>query len=152
MSLEVSKVKDINKDEKIKDIQNYLNYKYSKERGFSISCNGLYTEELATALIYALQRLEGFPVSICNDFNGTLLEGIKNNLPILTPGEKSDFVALLQYYLYCVGYKDIEFTGVYDKATESAVSNFSFSNKLGNTTIVIPRFWESLINNLLYLN
>lgn len=148
MSVEIQKLKD----EKIKDIQDYLNCKYSKERGFLISCDGLYNKELAIALIYALHRLEGFPVSICNDFDGRLLEGVKNNLPILIPGEKNDFVILLQHYLYCIGYKDIKFTGVYDNSTKNAVSNFALSNKLGNTTIVIPRVWESLVENLLYLN
>lgn len=125
-------------------IQKSLNNSYGHELITPIECNGIYNESLNDLFIYALQRIEGFPPYTCNKI---IIENVKNRLPILLPNEKNQFIELLQFALYCNGYKNIKFTGIFDDLTQSAVLDFNMTNKLSNTRIVIPNFWELLLKN-----
>ncbi|MGL4991081.1 MAG: peptidoglycan-binding domain-containing protein [Sarcina sp.] len=125
-------------------IQRYLNNNYGHEFDPSIECDGIYKENLNDLFIYALQRIEGFPPYTCNKI---IIENVKNRLPILLPNEKNQFVELLQFALYCNGYKNIKFTGIFDVLTQNAVLDFNILNKLSDTRIAIPNFWELLLKN-----
>lgn len=99
-------------------------------------------DRVKSSIVYSLQRLEGFPPKFCSEHS---LDELKNRLPILTSGASNAFVEILQYALYCGGYKNIKFTKVFDEATQKAVLHFNMEHNVSKTSIVIPKFWGLLL-------
>lgn len=134
-------------DPGIRQIQQTLNSRYAEGRGELIPCDGIYGAGLNRALVYALQRLEGFTVDICNHANGYFGDGTADKCPVLAYGSpKKDFVELLQWCLFCNKSFVGAFTGVFDGVTKEAVSYFQRELELPGTVGVADiNVWESLL-------
>lgn len=131
----------------IRQIQQTLNSRYAEGRGELIPCDGIYGAGLNKALVYALQRLEGFTVDICNHANGYFGNGTADKCPVLAYGStKKEFVELLQWCLFCNKSFVGEFTGIFDGVTKEAVSYFQRELELPGTIGVADiNVWESLL-------
>ncbi|MGL5634121.1 MAG: peptidoglycan-binding domain-containing protein [Sarcina sp.] len=133
--------KSLENDEILDFIEQQLESKFKvKENNNDICENKL--DKVKASIVYSLQRLEGFPPKYCSEHS---LDELKNRLPILTAGASNDFVEILQYALYCGGYKNIKFTRVFDESTQKAVLHFNMEHNISKTSIVIPKFWGVLL-------
>lgn len=134
-------------DPQIRQIQQTLNSRYAKDRGELIPCDGVYGAGLNRSLVYALQRLEGFSVDICNRANGYFGSGTADRCPTLSYGSSnSQFIELLQWCLYCNKCNPGGFGGIYDTATQDAVELFQKELALPGTPGVADiNVWESLL-------
>lgn len=134
-------------DPQIRQIQQTLNSRYAKDRGELIPCDGVYGAGLNRSLVYALQRLEGFSVDICNRANGYFGSGTADRCPTLSYGSSnSQFIELLQWCLYCNKCNPGGFGGIYDTATQEAVELFQKELALPGTPGVADiNVWESLL-------
>ena len=110
--------------EEIAEIQKALNAKFAQEMNQLIPADGIYGRELNKALIFAFQRTEGLLVADALEADGHFGEGTQEKAPTITKGNENYFVTILQYALYCNGYTNVSFTGIYDSATVNAVTSF----------------------------
>ncbi|MGL5646450.1 MAG: glycoside hydrolase domain-containing protein [Clostridium sp.] len=113
--------------EAIANIQKDLNAAYAYDMGSLIPCDGVYGRELNKALIYAFQITEGISPEDANEADGYFGPGTQEAAPTIVVGNTNYFVTILQYALYCNGYTNVSFTGIYDSATETAVASFGRS-------------------------
>lgn len=134
-------------DPQIRQIQRTLNSRYAKDRGELIPCDGIYGAGLNRSLVYALQRLEGFSVDICNRANGYFGSGTADRCPTLSYGSSNgQFIELLKWCLYCNKCNPGGFTGIFDIATQEAVEVFQKELALPGTPGVADiNVWESLL-------
>ncbi|MGL4739336.1 MAG: peptidoglycan-binding domain-containing protein [Sarcina sp.] len=123
-------------------IEQQLELKFHVKENNSKNMCGNKLDSVKSSIVYSLQRLEGFPPKFCSEHS---LDELKNRLPILTAGVSNEFVEILQYALYCGGYKNIKFTKVFDEATQKAVLHFNMQHNISKTSIVIPKFWGVLL-------
>ena len=120
-------------DANIRFIQQTLNKCYNKYFDL-IPCNGIYERATNKALVCALGAEEGLAASV---ITGTFGPSTTANCPSLKYGDtRTNFVALLQFVLYCNGYlrKDgileeytadpERFNGVYDSYVQTEVTKF----------------------------
>ncbi|CAM2749534.1 glycoside hydrolase domain-containing protein [Fructilactobacillus fructivorans] len=98
---------------------NYLNY-FGNDLGL-VPTDGLYQRNTNTALIYALQAVEGMtPVQA----NGVYGPGTINKTPTLTEGDKGAGVKLLQYGLMVNDFLSGSVDGVFNNSVAEDVVNF----------------------------
>ncbi|MGL4452410.1 MAG: glycoside hydrolase domain-containing protein [Sarcina sp.] len=118
--------------QEIAQIQKALNTKYAYEMEELIPCDGVYGRELNKALIFAFQRTEGLSTADALEANGYFGPGTQEKAPTITKGDENYFVTILQYALYCNGYTNVSFTGIYDLETVQAI--MSFGREMGIQT------------------
>lgn len=126
-------------DSRIRTIQRGLNNKYYKTIGV-MPCDGIYSRGTNKSLIYALQIEEGI-----SGANGHFGPGTSRNCPKLKIGDKSRFVSILKYVLYCNGFDANNFNTEFDNDTENAVIEFQSFSALDATGVVDLRTWKSLL-------
>lgn len=133
-------------DEKIREMQQYLNENYVDYIGEYMPTDGVYQRATNTALIYALQKEEGMSSSIAN---GNFGNQTAEMCPILsmTQGTVGQ-IRVLQYALYCNGYSVDSFNGVYDTAIQNQVKRFQAFMVLSVTGIAdMPTIKALLTSN-----
>jgi len=135
-------------DEKIRTIQQSLNKKYISNTSFStdiglVPCDGIYSRSTNKALVYALQIEEGITAP-----NGVFGPTTKSKCPVLSVGSnKSKFIYLLQYALYCNG-KEFDpngFDGGYGTGVKNAVTKFQTFCGLNGDGIAGSQTFASLL-------
>lgn len=133
-------------DSNIRKIQQNLNRDYSSNEYFAIDiglvpCDGIYGRSTNKALLYALQIEEGITQP-----NGVFGPTTKAKCPTISTGTtNSKYVYLLQYALYCNGFKPNEFNGQYDNGAKIAVTNFQKFACLDADGIAGMKTWASLL-------
>lgn len=133
----------------IRKIQQKLNYNYEEQIGLS-PCDGLYGREMNTALIKALQVIEG---STGNAVDGIFGDGTKAKLPILpdnsghlTSENRKKSVSLLSWCLYCNGYTDANINQeIWDSNLANLILQFQADNILSEDGIVGADVWMALL-------
>ncbi|MCH4008502.1 glycoside hydrolase domain-containing protein [Companilactobacillus sp.] len=105
---------------KIRSMQQYLNGSYNKYFGI-LPCDGIYQRDTNTALIYALQAVEGMDPSTANGFYGP---GTINKTPTLRKGDSGEAVTILQYGLLVNGFYEGPFDGTFSSKVSDAVISF----------------------------
>ncbi|KRM95750.1 ybfg like protein [Liquorilactobacillus aquaticus DSM 21051] len=112
-----------NGDKRIREMQQTLNKKYSNDLGI-LPCDGVYQRGTNTALIYALQRVEGIDATTANGNYGA--ETIART-PTVSEGTTGEIVQIIQYGLYVNGF----YTGAFDG---------SFTETVGNAIVAFRKF------------
>ncbi len=123
-----------NPDDRIKEIQQYLNTEFSDYIDY-IPLDGVPSPYMCKSLIFALQSLEGLPTGVANGNFGPTTKKCCPDIPYsgdaLSYSSKSysdkqikKFTKLLQYALYVNGFDSGECDGVFDSETEKALSDF----------------------------
>ncbi|AKP68187.1 glycoside hydrolase domain-containing protein [Companilactobacillus ginsenosidimutans] len=111
---------------KIRSMQQYLNGSYNQYFGI-LPCDGIYQRDTNTALIYALQAVEGMDPSTANGFYGP---GTINKTPTLRSGDSGPAVRILQYGLLVNEEYGGPFDGVFSASVTSGVISFRKFMKL----------------------
>ncbi|KRL02076.1 glycoside hydrolase domain-containing protein [Liquorilactobacillus capillatus] len=114
-----------NGDKRIREMQQALNKKYSNDLGI-LPCDGVYQRGTNTALIYALQRVEGIDATTANGNYGA--ETIART-PTVSEGTTGEIVQIIQYGLYVNGF----YTGAFDG---------SFTETVGNAIVAFRKFMD----------
>ena len=128
-------------DGNVRIFQQWLNNNYESYTGLN-PCDGVYSRNTNTALIYALQAEEGLPLSVANGNFGNTTQLCCPEIPytanstaarrypgtsnsdFYTYSEIVNFTKLLQFSLYVNGFGDGVFDGIFDNETEIALRNF----------------------------
>lgn len=128
-------------DSNVRTFQQWLNSNYESYTGLN-PCDGVYSRNTNTALIYALQAEEELPLSVasgnfgnttqlcCPDIpytaNGTAARRYPGtaNSSFYTYSEIVNFTKLLQFSLYVNGFGDGVFDGIFDNETRLALRSF----------------------------
>lgn len=111
----------------IRDVQRWLNGKYSFRTNFSlVPCDGIYSRQVQTATLYALQYEFGMADGVANgNFGPGTRDGLRTKASV---GEGSvdasrNYVRLFQAAMRFNKF-DVPFTGSFDVATSSKASEF----------------------------
>lgn len=128
-------------DSNIRTFQQWLNNNYEDYTGLN-PCDGVYSRNTNTALIYALQAEEGLPLSVANGNFGNTTQLCCPEIPYIAnstaarryPGNSNssfytyseivNFTKLLQFSLYVNGFGDGIFDGIFDYETKNAIRSF----------------------------
>ncbi len=106
---------------KVREMQQYLNGKFSDGLGQIMPADGVYQRDTNTALIYALQRAEGLGTSSNGVYGNATIE----NCPVLAENStNTDAVRVLQFGLIVNGF-DVPTDGVFSSTIGDAVAAFS---------------------------
>lgn len=133
-------------DMNIRIIQQYLNKNYSSNKYFAadiglVPCDGIYGRATNKALLYAFQIEEGIEVP-----NGVFGPSTSSLAPILSVGSnKTKFIYLLQFALYCNGKDPNGFDGKFGNGVSLAVKEFQKFSALSSDGIVGMQTWASLL-------
>lgn len=121
-----------NGSDKVRSMQQWLNNRYAADMGI-MPCDGVYQRQTNTALIYALQRVEGQSASAADGIYGA---NTGNLCPTLSQGgtNNSDAVRILQYGLLVNGYSSITISGTFDEQTQNYVNLFCSAMNLDPLT------------------
>lgn len=113
-------------DKTVREMQQWLNVNYNDYFGI-LPCDGIYQRATNTALIYALQSVEGLAPNVAN---GNYGDKTTQLTPTLQVGDSGASVEILQYGLYVNGfYKSGPFDGNFTDEVSAEVSKFaSFMN------------------------
>lgn len=139
-------------DPNVVAIQRAINGKYAYQMQQLIPCDGIIDRTMQSALLFVLEMLDEFPAWACryalmpSNF-GYFAPNLLTATPIINMGDSSPYSLLLQQTLYCNGYTDILFTGVYDQQTSVCVEAFKSEMVLGGGTAVDGETWESLLTS-----
>lgn len=139
-------------DPNVVAIQREINGKYAYQMQQLIPCDGIIDRTMQSALLFVLEMLDGFPAWACryalqpSNF-GYFAPNLLTATPTINIGNASPYALLLQQTLYCNGYKDIVFTGVYDEQTAVCVNDFKNEMILSGGTAVNGETWESLLTS-----
>lgn len=111
----------------VRAVQQWLNRQYSGRRDFAlVPCDGIFSRQIQTALLYALQYEIGMPDGTVNgNFGSGTKAGLKAQA-VVGPGSQdttSSFVRLFQAALRFNGY-DVPFDGHFGAAVEDATRSF----------------------------
>lgn len=104
----------------IRSMQQYLNNNYHQYFGI-LPCDGIYQRDTNTALIYALQAVEGMSTGRANGVYGP---GTITNTPTLYQGDTGAAVKVLQYGLMVNDFYNGPFDGKFTSSVASAVIAF----------------------------
>ncbi|AUJ32561.1 MULTISPECIES: glycoside hydrolase domain-containing protein [Lactobacillaceae] len=107
-------------DSRIREMQQALNKKYNADLGI-LPCDGIYQRETNTALIYALQRVEGMDAATAN---GNYGPGTITRTPTVSQGTTGEIVQIIQYGLYVNGFYDGAFDGSFSSKVSDAIIAF----------------------------
>lgn len=113
-------------DPNIREMQQHLNSKYSADLGI-MPCDGIYQRSTNTALIYALQRLEGMDAATAN---GNYGPGTIARTPTVSQGATGELVRIIQYGLYVNGFYKGVFDGIFDSEVSDEIIAFRKFMKL----------------------
>ena len=147
-------VRVYNGDEKIREIQQYLNKNYEEYIGL-MPCDGLYGRSTNKALIFALQACEGLNVDQATGNFGTTTKKCCPTIPyqqleknysnrIYTELEIEEFIKILQCGLYCNGHKEVVLNGKFDTNTKYGLLEFQKNMALETTVVCNLSTWLSL--------
>lgn len=125
---------DDTSDNRIKEIQQYLNNNYSAYIDY-IPADGVPSPYMCKSLIFALQALEGLPTNVANGNFGPTTKKCCPELPYdgtalsysgkkYTDSQIKDFIRLLECALYLNGFDAGECDGFFDSETEKSISDF----------------------------
>ena len=129
-------------DVNIRSMQQRLNSLYNAYTGI-MPCDGIYSRETNTALIYAFQAAEGLPTSIANGNFGPTTQA---DCPTISSGSSlTNFIYILQYALYVNGYNPNGFDGAFGNGVLTAVEAFQAFAGLGVDGVVGKQTWMSLL-------
>lgn len=132
-------------DEKIREIQQYLNKNYISYIGDYMPTDGVYQRGTNKALIYALQKEEGMSASIAN---GNFGDQTVSLCPTLSTSQGTvNQIKILQFALYCNGYSVSDFDGVFDSEIETFVKKFQAFMVLDVTGIADMATIKSLLTS-----
>lgn len=106
-------------DAKIRSMQQQLNHDYQAYTGI-LPCDGIYQRDTNTALIYALQSVEGMDTGTANGYYGP---GTINKTPTVNSGATGAIVKIIQYGLYVNGFYSGAFNGQF---TQKCCRRYSF--------------------------
>ncbi|WP_051623468.1 glycoside hydrolase domain-containing protein [Clostridium hydrogeniformans] len=133
-------------DEQIRTVQKYLNSNYSSNQYFAsdiglVPCDGIYASATNKALLYAFQIEEGIQVP-----NGVFGPSTTKLAPLLSVGSnKTKFIYILQYLLYCNGFDPKGFNGQFGAGLKESVREFQGFAALSADGIVGMQTWASLL-------
>lgn len=112
---------------RIRTVQRWLNGKYSLRRDFDLCpADGVFSRQVLTAMLYALQYEFGIADGTANGFFGPgTRNGLKTYAPVSEGMVDSDhnYVRLYQGILRMNGYTN-SFSGTFDTSTKNATSTF----------------------------
>lgn len=135
-------------DEGIRSIQQALNRDYEDYIGLR-PCDGIYGRGTNEALIYALQKEEGLDIDTANGYFGPTTKRLCPTLPdtagVIDASTELRLIRLLQYSLYCNGFKNYGILGVFNSTTEQAIKNFQTHYALERNGIADLTTWMSLL-------
>lgn len=138
-------LKDTSLNRKIRIIQQWLNNRYNNRSNFFFKpCDGIFSRETQTALIYAIQYEEGISDETAN---GNFGPTTKSKLPILSVGSRDNttqFVHLLQAALCFNGY-EVDFDGIFGNGTGGKVKEFQKFCMLTSDGVVGQQTWADLL-------
>ena len=137
-------------DEGIRSIQQALNRDYEDYIGLR-PCDGIYGRGTNEALIYALQKEEGLDIDTANGYFGPTTKRLCPTLPdtagVIDASTELRLIRLLQYSLYCNGFKNYGILGVFNSTTEQAIKNFQTHYALERNGIADLTTWMSLLTS-----
>ncbi len=137
-------------DEGIRSIQQALNRDYEDYIGLR-PCDGIYGRGTNEALIYALQKEEGLDIDTANGYFGPTTKRLCPTLPdtagVIDASTELHLIRLLQYSLYCNGFKNYGILGVFNSTTEQAIKNFQTHYALERNGIADLTTWMSLLTS-----
>lgn len=113
-------------DAKIRSMQQQLNHDYQAYTGI-LPCDGIYQRDTNTALIYALQAVEGMDTETANGYYGP---GTINKTPTVSSGATGAIVKIIQYGLYVNGFYSGAFNGQFTQSVADSVVSFRKFMKL----------------------
>ena len=138
-----------NGNDNIRTIQQSLNREYGDYIGI-IPCDGVAGRQLSTAMIKALQSVEGYSVE---DATGNFGNGTKEKLPILpdtnnvlSQETEEKAIVLLKYALCWNGY-DTDFSTSFDNQLIQNLTDFQTRMALPVTKIADVNTWMSLFTS-----
>lgn len=118
-----------NGDGTVREVQQWLNRTYSGRRDFAlIPCDGIFSRQVQTALLFALQFDFGMADGTANgNFGPGTQSGLKTQAPV-GPGSVDSgtrhFVRLYQAAMRFNRYYDVPFSGSFDSTTATQTSKF----------------------------
>lgn len=148
-------------DSNIRTFQQWLNNNYETYTGLN-PCDGVYSRNTNTALIYALQAEEGLPLSVANGNFGNTTQLCCPEIPYTAnstaarryPGTSGsefyissdivNFTKLLQFSLYVNDFGSGDFGGIFDNETKSAIRDFQEHHAIAVTEKADKGTWLSL--------
>lgn len=148
-------------DSNIRTFQQWLNNNYEDYTGLN-PCDGVYSRNTNTALIYALQAEEGLPLSVANGNFGNTTQLCCPEIPytanstaarrypgtsgsdFYTYSEIVNFTKLLQFSLYVNGFGDGISDGIFDNETKNAIRNFQEHHAISISGNADKGTWLSL--------
>lgn len=114
--------------EYIREVQRWLNSTYLTRKDFALCpCDGIYSRQIQTALLFAIQYEIGMQDGVAN---GNFGPGTKSGIQaqgLVSRGsidKSKNFVRLFQAALRLNGYQQVSFSGNFDADTESATREF----------------------------
>ena len=149
-------------DGNVRIFQQWLNNNYESYTGLN-PCDGVYSRNTNTALIYALQAEEGLPLSIANGNFGNTTQLCCPEIPytanstaarrypgtsgsdFYTYSEIVNFTKLLQFSLYVNGFGGGVFDGIFDNETKIALRNFQEHHAITISGNADKGTWLSLL-------
>jgi peptidoglycan hydrolase-like protein with peptidoglycan-binding domain len=133
-----------NGSDTVRDIQRWLNGRYAKRRDFFIMpCDGHYSRNVATAMIYAVQYELGMADGVATGWFGEkTLAGLKGHE--LAVGSTGNWVRLFSAAL-CFTKRSTTFTATYDPSMADAVRAFQRFVALPVTGTADASTWASLL-------
>lgn len=128
-------------DQKIREIQQALNYSYYKTAGVQPT-DGHYQRNTNKALIYGIQT----EIGIAPDKQtGSIGPATTAGLPTLMNGSKGNFVKLFQYAMYVNNHPPGDFDGIFGASVKNAVMEFQKFVGLTADGVVGKQTWLSLL-------
>lgn len=113
-------------DAKIRSMQQQLNHDYQAYTGI-LPCDGIYQRDTNTALIYALQSVEGMDTGTANGYYGP---GTINKTPTVNSGATGAIVKIIQYGLYVNGFYSGAFNVQFTQNVADGIVSFRKFMKL----------------------
>jgi peptidoglycan hydrolase-like protein with peptidoglycan-binding domain len=128
----------------VRSIQRWLNGRYVKRSNFFIMpCDGHYSRNVATAMIFAVQYDLGMADGVADGlFGPKTLDGLKEHT--LAVGSTGDWVRLFSAAL-CFAKRSTTFTATYDPGMAEAVRAFQRFVALEETGRANASTWASLL-------